>query len=299
MKQLFIVDSNAALNGGKASPKDLNGMTAGSIGFFYPDSPSAWLSAAATKDFAIAYGRGSKSPAIIIPEVNFATLSVVETQPVDGSQFDVTVTLGSVEVTGGENYTLVLSKLGVHFNERSNYTVTEFVPINSSKTIKDVALSLAKQLKAKAEFENLNIDVTIDGEDPSSAAVADLTDCAIQIDGMDATSYKLQGGDALSTVEISVNAEGQEAIGDKAYVEKLASMCAQNRGFSDTYADGPTTIPGYPMPVEDTTYVIFTLRFAVPRKSAKTRDEVVSQLVHIAVPESSVAVGSIETILGI
>lgn len=49
MKQFYVVNSAAALNGGAASPKDLSGMVAGSIGFYALDNPNAWLSAKAEK----------------------------------------------------------------------------------------------------------------------------------------------------------------------------------------------------------------------------------------------------------
>lgn len=297
MKQLFIVPASAAID--SQTPMDLNGLPEGAIGLYDLKDPSDWLDAAVTDDFAIAYGRGANSPAIVIPEVNFKTLTVVKTEPSSATAYSAAVELKDVEVTGGENYTLVLSKLGVHFNERSNYTATEFVPINSTKDIKDVALSLAKQLAAKAKFENLNIVVAIDDADPESATVSDLSDCVIAITALDGGAYKLQGGDALTAIDVD-ETEHVDAVGDKAYVERLASMCAQNRGFSDTYADGPTTIPGYPMPVADTTYNIYTLRFAVPRASAKTRDEVVNQLVHIAVAVGNTDVTTeLDTVLGL
>ena len=46
-------------------------------------------------------------------------------------------------------------------------------------------------------------------------------------------------------------------------------------------------------------YVLYTLRFAVPRVAAKQRDEVVYQIVHLAVPVGSASIATLDVILGL
>lgn len=284
MKQFYVVNSAAALNGGAASPKDLSGMVAGSIGFYALDNPNAWLSAKAEKDFAIVYGRGAKSPAIVFPEVDIKTLQVVKSAYTAGNAYSAKVTIP--EPTPNDNYTLVLVKLGAKFNERANYTVTEFIPINGKMTAEELATSLTNQLKAKAEMGNLDITVEQDG-------------ASITITGLTAgEGFSLKGGDGLAGLEVT-ETPAKAAFGDMASIKNLVAKEAAGKGFTDVYEDGPTVYPGYPEPVEDKQYDVITLRFAVGRKASKTRDERVSQLVHIAVPTDSAAYATIKTILGV
>ena len=79
----------------------------------------------------------------------------------------------------------------------------------------------------------------------------------------------------------------------------LASRCAAGKGFNYTAQDASEIYPGYPEEVEDTTYTMYTLRFAVPRVAAKQRDEVVYQIVHIVVPSAATVVTTLDTIFGL
>ena len=85
---------------------------------------------------------------------------------------------------------------------------------------------------------------------------------------------------------------------DAAYVKNLASFCAQNRGFSNVYHDGPSIYPGYPMEVEDTTYKMYSIQFKYPRKYGRTRDEAPIQELAIVVPtDNSKLIGLLDSIL--
>ena len=79
----------------------------------------------------------------------------------------------------------------------------------------------------------------------------------------------------------------------------MASRCAAGKGFNYTGEDGKEIYPGYPEVVSEDQYVLYTLRFAVPRASAKQRDEVVYQIVHIAVPVGAAAITTLDTIFGL
>lgn len=285
MKQVLIVDSTVALNGAAASPKNLTGMKKGGIGFYKLSDPSAWASAEIKEDFAIVLGRGDNATPLIIPEVDYHTLQVTKAEPKAGVNYAASLTIPTP--TANENYTIVIAKLGKHFNERTNYTVTTFIPINSEMTAEELAQDLYEQLTSKNQFEQLDMSLQISGATISFAG------------NNESDAFRVIPSDGLTGVELDSETPACKAFGDKAYVQDLASRCAAGKGFNDVYEDGPTIYPGYPETVEDTDYYVYTLRFAVGRKASKTRDERVSQLVHICVPEDSAARETIETILGV
>ena len=84
-------------------------------------------------------------------------------------------------------------------------------------------------------------------------------------------------------VTLGEQTQAQAPICDKEYVKHLASVCAQNRGFNNTYADGATIYPGYPMELSDDWYDVYTIHYKYGRKASRTRDESIWQDVIIAV----------------
>jgi hypothetical protein len=283
MKQLLIVKSSAALNGGAAAPKDLSGMTEGAIGFFALNDYTAWLSAAPSTNFGIALGCGTNKPAFVIPEVDVNTLQVTKSPYAAGSAYAASITIPSG--TGGKNYTLVLVKLGTGINgERNKWTQSVYVPVGQEMTAAEIAKKLRDGFTAMADAGS--IDVTIGG-----------TGAAFTVTGKVGDGWKLVPSDDLFGTSVTETTVGVPTVGDKAYVEKLARFCAGNKGFTNTAEDAHELYPGYPEPVEDKHYTIFSLRFATGRLSGKQTDERVWQYVHIAVPEDSAALSTIEAIL--
>lgn len=297
MKQLLIVKKSAALNGGKSYPTDLSSMAAGAIGFFEVGG-SAWLSAPATKNFGIALGRGANSPAFIIPEVDIDTLEIIETLPTPGVNYSASITIPSP--AAGKTYTLVLVKLGTGINgERNKWSQSVSIPSGGSSTANAVAKKLRDGFQAMVDAGSIN--VTVGG---SSAAVT--------ITGNDTNEkWKLVASDDLYGTSITENpAMTTPAIGDKAYIEKLAQACAGNKSFLHTDLESQHIYPGYPEAVEDLTpntsgaggastegYGIITLRFATGRAAGKQTDERIWQYVHIAMPISSSYYDDVQTIL--
>lgn len=287
MKQLLIVNSAAKANGGVSTPKDLTNMEKGGIGFYYLNDDSEWLSSAIDfkQNFAIVLGRGSNSNPIIIPEVDAKTLSIVHTEYAAGKQFSADITIPTI--VPGNTYTLVLVKNGTVPHERNTWTATHTVDAkDTTATAASVAKILCDYFKNMAATGSINITATV--------ASAKITIKGNTI----GEQWSLIGGNALYNTTINTTV-AEPTIGDKAYVQDLASRCAAGKGFTDVYADGESIYPGYPEDVENANYDIFTLRFAVGRDSAKTRDERVSQLVHVAVPSTSSSLSTIKTILGL
>ena len=201
MKQLLIV-SNTTLNGGAAAPKDLSSMAKGAIGFYHLDDDTAWLSTAATKNFAIALGYGTKANAFVIPEVDFSSLTLQKATSQAAATFTAKVTISSVTV--GKEYTIMIVKKGVVFHERNTWTATSLA---KSTTVADVAADLVKQINASKETSGMTAS--------NSAGVITLTAAQPGVD------FEIVCADELTGVKPTAVTNGIAAILDKAYVVLL------------------------------------------------------------------------------
>ena len=279
MRQLFIA-GNVAYSSAATDTKKLDKLENGAIGIF--DSTGKLVSAALTtlKDYVtIALGRKDK-PHLIMDEVNLASLSVVKGEYSAATKFTAQMTIPEPVV--GKDYTIILVKEGCVFNERSNWTFTERAVEG------DTAETIANRIVKMAEANKVNNGVG------ASNAAGVITFTAAKA----GVGYKVIGADAMIAVKPASVTEGVAAYGDKAYVQNLASEAAAGKGFNYTSRDGDTDIyPGYPEEVAADSYTIYTLRFANPRKS-KTRDEVVNQILQIAVPTGAGQIATLDTIFG-
>ncbi len=276
MKQLIIANTLAT-----GYPKAPTGSTASSryVGFYHLDDDTTFLTAAPTKDFGImSYDGTGKQPARVF-EVDFDTCTLVKSAYAAAVGFSAAITIPTP--VAGKTYTLVLVKKGALPHERNTYTATETVPVGGSMTAAAMATALGNYFQAMANTGSLNISVNVS---TATITITSATDF-----------FTLKAADALSGVSITETV-GKPAFGDVASIKHLASECAAGKGFTDVYEDGPTIYPGYPEAVPAGTYNVYTFRFAVGRKSAKTRDERVSQLIHIAVPVSTTS-GSPDALL--
>ena len=311
MKQLLIVNSanalNAAETGKTVTAYDYSGLKAGAISFIQLGGVSALntlLAAKPTKNFAIALGRPNGQVPFVIPEVDLASLSVIKAVPKPATNFMVDITLPnpsdvatlvnptSMVQSPIAEYGFTMIKKGTVPHERNRWSVTV---ASQSDDVKVVAAALAKAVN----------DKTSDLFPFTAEAGDDILTITCQNPGED---WTIRFTDCLDSLNVAVNDDlngsvditrGEKAMGDMADIQDLASRCAAGKGFTDTYRDGDTIYPGYPEAVENTTYNVYTLRFRVGRDAAKTRDERVWQVVHIAVPVNNASVSAIETILGL
>lgn len=299
MKQLLIVNSAKALNAGASTPKDLSGLQAGAICFFELGSTS-FLAAAAKKNFGIALGRPNNQAPIVIPEVDVNTLQITKTRPVKAVPFSKRFTFPTPVV--GKEYTVILVKKDVVHHQRNTWSVTIKA---GSTTAATEATAIKNAIEAK-----LGDYFTV------SLSTAQVTITAKNAG--EQWDFKL--ADNLSGVTITTLKNAVTAVGDRAYIEDLAVKCAAGKGYTDTDAEGRELYKYYPDYAEDVVlddsgswamgssssngykystggYELFTLRFQVGRDSAKTRDEKVWQIVHIALPLANASVSTIEGIL--
>lgn len=277
MKQLFICQKKAYATS-TAKSTDLTTVPEGTIALFSLKDGSL-LSAAPTSNFSIAVGRASGKMPLFFPEVDVKTLQVTKASYAAGATFTAKITVPTPEK--GTHYTVVVTKKGTVFNERNNWT---FTTVATTTTAADVA----KQITAQINSNKYQLGVS-----------ASYTGGAITITALEAgKDYEVLGADGLMGVALTDVTHGKKAVCDKAYIKDLASRCAAGKGFNDTYRDGDSIYPGYPEVVDEEQYVLYTLRFAVPRVAAKQRDEVVYQIVHVAVPVGSAAITTLDTIFG-
>lgn len=190
-------------------------------------------------------------------------------------------------IVAGEEYTVIVVKKGVKFNERNKWTAS--VVAKDSDTPATIATKLTSLINSNSE---------------SSEVSATASDAAITIEATKSgVDYAILGADSLLGVEATYTTHGNTAYGDASYVKDLANKAAADAGFEYTYmGDVNYLYPDYPLnPLKvddssDTGFNILTMRFAEPRE-VKTVDDVVHQIIQVAVP-SGVAFDSLESILG-
>lgn len=274
MKQSFICQNEAYATSAKFT--DLTTVPEGAIALFSLKDGTA-ITSKPTSNFSFAVGRGTNKMPLVFPEVDVKSLTVEKASYEAGGTFTAKITVPTPEV--GKEYTVLVTKKGTVFNERNTWSF-------SAVATSDVAANVAKQIVAQINGNKYQLGVTAENTGGT------ITITAAEI----GTDYEVLGGDGLMGVELTDVTHGKKAVCDKAYIKDLASRCAAGKGFN--YTDDADIYPGYPEVVADNEYVLYTLRFAVPRISAKQRDEVVYQLVHIAVPTESSAVATLDAIFG-
>lgn len=199
-----------------------------------------------------------------------------------GAAYSAEVTIPTPDVDG--HFTLILVKKGLKFNERNRWTST--VPVKVGEGADAVAAKIAKFFEANAN--NLNITASVEGAKITITGNAKGED------------FALIGADDLLGVAVT-ETHAEAPINDAAYIKDLAAKAAADAGYNYTYEDLDIN-PGYPLnPLAqadkaDTGFTVFTVRFAVPRE-VKTRDEVVHQIVQVALPTGAAAIETIESIL--
>ena len=288
MNQLLIVNSSAALNGGAAAPIDLSKMVKGSIGFAELGG-TAWLAAKPTKPFMIALGNGEGQVPFIIPEVP-VNFKVTKAAPNAGTHFKATVTAQALKAGQQASVTIVLA--GKHFNERTNFTAVVAATPQADKAAADVANEIAKTFTNQIVEQTLNLTVeqTLTRKVPMNDAAVTFEDTNTYQD------YNIVG----ENVTIDITTHGLKPTGDFANIKELAAFSRAGKGFRYVSDKEPYDLyPGEPEATENVKYNIYTLEFAVGRASGKQVDETVKQIVRIAVPTTSKAISSLETILGL
>lgn len=173
-------------------------------------------------------------------------------------------------------FSVIAVKKGVRFNERNKWTATE--KVKDGDTGATVAARIAKY------FNNNSYALGL------TASVSSETITFTAVDSGD--DYEIVPADDLTGTSVSYTTRGKAAFGDAKYIIDLANKAAADAGFEYTYEDDVKLLyPKWPInPLAgddsaDTGFNIYTIRSAEPR-DVKTRDELVYQVIQIAVPTS-------------
>lgn len=192
------------------------------------------------------------------------------------------------DVVAGSDYTVVVVKKGVGFNERNKWTAT--VRAKAADTVDTIAAALASQITA-----NVSAGVTAATSTTSAGKVT----VTAKEKGVD---YELTLGDDLFGTAVT-QTHATAAVADAKYITDLAIKAAADAGIEYTYQDaGELIYPDFPLnPLAqddsaDTGFAVYTIRFAEPREM-KTVDQSINQIVQIAVPAGTAAIATIDKIL--
>ena len=201
--------------------------------------------------------------------------------------FSANFTIASVEASS--DYTVIIVKNGVKFNERNKWTST--IHAGKNDTVKNIADKIAAHINANTVGSGV------------SAASDGTTAGKITITAKKAGQpYTIVLADKLQGLAVETTVAGLPAINDAAAIKDMANKAAADAGFEYTYDELAGLYPAYPLnPLAqpdkaDTGFTVYTIRFAEPR-DMKTRDEVVHQIIQIAYPTGSAAITTLKTIL--
>lgn len=201
--------------------------------------------------------------------------------------FSATFTIASVEASS--DYTVIIVKNGVKFNERNKWTST--IHAGKNDTVKNIADKIAAHINANTVSSGV------------SAVSDDTTAGKITITAKKAGQpYTIVLADELQGLTVTTTTAGLPAINNAAAIKDMANKAAADAGFEYTYDEFAGLYPAYPLNplaqanTTDAGFTVYTIRFAEPR-DMKTRDEVVHQIIQIAYPTGSTAIATLKTIL--
>lgn len=237
----------------------------------------------------IVLGRALENGGKILVPIHKNAFSYVKMVYQPHATYSATVTVTAPAVAG--DYTIIVAKKGVNFNERNKWTATVHVSDNDIEA-NMTAAQLADKL-TKAINGNVGSGVK------ATLSTATITITAVKA-GVD---YKVLTADNLMTVKPTETrpSTGIIGYGSAEYIKELANKAAADAGFTDTFEEDIDMYKNYPLdplagdPTTDVGYTIFTLKFAEPR-AMKTVDQVVNQIVQVAFPTGSGAIATFEDV---
>lgn len=187
--------------------------------------------------------------------------------------FSQTVTVAN---QGIGDYTLIVAKKGVGFNERNKWTAT--VHIFSED---ETPTSIAKKLTD-----------AINNNSVSSGVKATVNEAVITITAIKpGVDYALILADYLTTSTLGVATAGSCGMATSEHIKDLHAKAAADMGFNDTQQFTELLYKGYEIdplastPAVDYGFDLVTIQFAEPRKT-RTVDQDINQIIQIAFPRT-------------
>lgn len=285
MRNFLLAGNVAAI----AAATPIDEAPAGALGFYYMNNgvPTVDATGKLIKGYGqIVMGRASKDGGpIIIP---FYNKDFSYSKSVYSAAKTFTAKFIVPEPVIMCDHTVIFTKKGIQFNERSNWTASIHV-FKDTETADQVATKIANYINNNTATLGLTATVS------TATVIVTATEPAVD--------YEITMADALSGTNVIYTTRGEIGIADAEAIKKMANMAAADAGFEYTYMDDVHYLyPNYPFNpntganTTNARYVVFTLRFAVP-SDVKTRDELVHQIVQIAIPMEAPQIANMNTIL--
>ena len=279
----FILGKNVAY----ASGSDLLKVADGAVGVFYNKDgllTATTTGADITNEAMLVLGREAENGGPVVLPIYKNDFSVVRSNYKAATTYTTKFTIPAGAKVG--DYTLIIAIKGKKFNERNKWTAMVH-NVDTSTTAAAMAQKLADAINAN----------------PGAGVKATVSTSTLTITALTAgIDYEVVPADELIGLKASSTTQGEPAINDAAYISDLAAKAAADAGFSYTYRDaGVDLYPNYPLnPLagangNDTGYTVFTIRYAEPRK-VKTTDEVVSQVIQVALPTGAASIATLEKV---
>lgn len=272
-----------------ASGNDMSAIAEGAIGFYYNNDGVPTLDTDGTHvkkgEAMIVLGRSAANGGnVVIPFYN-KNFSWNKMTHQASTKFNASITIPAITELG--EYTIIICKKGVQFNERNKWTSSYNVK-SLNDTPDDVAAAIEKGIKNFAH--NLGISSSVSG-------------ATISITGLnDAVDFEILGADNLFGLTIT-QTHATKGYADAAWISDLADKACADAGIEYTYRPEYIYLyenyPLNPLAQQNTTdpgFIVYTIRFAEPRRT-KTTDEVVNQIVQIAMPKTASDITDIEAVL--
>lgn len=279
----FILGANMAY------PTALATLAAGAVGFVGLDADG--VRTLITADNAADY---SKKPINIITRTDDKNkdilypfvanrFSYIKSEYSAATKFVAEITIP--KATPFVDYTIIVAKKGVKFNERNKWTTT--IHSGANDTVDSIAEKIVKHINAN----------TIGSGMTATNASGKITLTA-EKEGVD---YEIIPADVLTNVAVTVTTRGLAAINDSEAIKDMMMKAAADAGFEYTYNDFEGIYPILGGNILDWVknangYTVYTLKFTEDR-AVGTRTDSVNQIVQIAYPTGAAAISTMDDIL--
>lgn len=188
--------------------------------------------------------------------------------------FSQTVTVVS---QGIGDYTLIVAKKGVGFNERNKWTSTIHV-FDGNETDATIAQKLTTSINNNSVSSGVKATV--------SGAVITITAIKTGVD------YALVPADYLTASTLGAVTAGTCGQNTAEHIKDLHAKAAADMGFNDTQQFTELLYKGYEIdplagsPTTDYGFDVVTIKFAEPRET-RTVDQDINQIIQVAFPRVS------------
>lgn len=275
------------LGGNVAYADDINAIAVGALAVTYLNDGVPTLATTGKEAFdlgSIVLGRASKDGGNIVLPISRNNFTYTKMAYTAATKFDGEFTLAAAD--DYTDYTVIIVKKGVQFNERSNWSYV--ARSGSGATVDPIIKDLEKQINTGTAVHGI---------------VAKATAGKLELDGTTAgVDYEIVLADGLRGTAVT-QVHATIGTGTAAQVAEMMRKAAADMGIEYTYQDAVRELyPNYPpnplaQPnAADTGFEVYTLRFNEPSKY-RTMEDVVNTIIQVVLPHGGTGNAAFETVL--